>query len=95
MLVPRTGGPPATCRCGARSSYTQRELEAEEVAAVLQVVTSGPKAKTTTNMLDRILRENGVTFQRTKTWKESNDPKFASKKKRSSASTRRRRRTRA
>lgn len=97
----------------------KRALEAEEVAAVLEVATSRPKdfgmplttwslrkladflvrrklvAKTTANMLGRILRENGVTFQRTKTWKESNDPNFASKKKRSSASTRRRRRTRA
>jgi transposase len=49
-------------------------------------------AKTTANMLGRVLRENGVTFQRTKTWKESNDPDFAAKKKRSSASTRSRRR---
>jgi transposase len=96
----------------------QRELEAEEVAAVIEVATSRPKdfgmpfttwslrkladflvrrrmvAKTTANMLGRILRENGVTFQRTKTWKESNDPAFVPKKKRSSASTRKPRRTR-
>jgi len=51
-------------------------------------------AKTTANMLGRILRENGVTFQRTKTWKESNDPEFAAKKNGSRPSTRRRRRTR-
>ena len=50
--------------------------------------------KTSANMLGRILRENGVTFQRTKTWKESNDPEFASKKNASPSSTRRRRRTR-
>lgn len=96
----------------------QRDLEAEEVAAVLEVATSRPKdfgmpfttwslrkladylvrrrlvAKTTANMLGRILRENGVTFQRTKTWKESNDPEFAAKKNGSRPSTRRRRRTR-
>lgn len=96
----------------------QRELEAEEVAAVVEVAASRPKdfgmpfttwslrkladflvrrrlvAKTTANMLGRILRENGVTFQRTKTWKESNDPDFAAKKKRSSGSMRRRRRVR-
>lgn len=96
-----------------------RELEPEEIAAVLEVATSRPKdfgmplttwslrkladflirrrlvKRTTANMLSRILRENGVTFQRTKTWKESNDPNFASKKKRSGASTRRSRRTRA
>ena len=46
-------------------------------------------AKTSANMLGRILRENGVTFQRTKTWKESNDPEFAAKKNRSRRSTRR------
>jgi transposase len=97
----------------------QRELEAEEVAAVLEVATGRPKdfgmpfttwslrkladfliarrlvVKTSANMLGRVLRENGVTFQRTKTWKESNDPDFAAKKKRSSASTRSRRRGRA
>jgi len=96
----------------------ERELEAEEVAAVLEVATSRPKdfgmplttwslrkmaeflvrrrlvKRTTANMLGRILREQGVTFQRTKTWKESNDPNFAVKKKRSGASTRRPRRTR-
>lgn len=96
----------------------QRELEAEEVAAVLEVAASRPRdfgmpfttwslrkladflvrrklvAKTTANMLGRILRENGMTFQRTKTWKESNDPDFAAKKKRSSGSTRNRRHSR-
>ena len=51
-------------------------------------------AKTSANMLGRILRENGVTFQRTKTWKQSNDPQFAAKKNASPGSTRRRRRTR-
>ncbi len=30
--------------------------------------------------LDRILHEQGVSFQRTKTWKESKDPEFVSKK---------------
>ena len=34
--------------------------------------------------LDRILLEHGASFQRTKTWKESTDPEFASKKNASS-----------
>lgn len=51
-------------------------------------------AKTSANMLGRILRENGVTFQRTKTWKESNDPEFAPKKSESRRSTRKCRPTR-
>jgi transposase len=51
-------------------------------------------AKASANMLGRILHENGVTFQRTKTWKESNDPEFAAKKNESGRSTRRRRRAR-
>lgn len=51
-------------------------------------------AKTSPNMLGRVLRENGVTFQRTKTWKESNDPHFAAKKNASRPSTRRGRRAR-
>lgn len=44
--------------------------------------------------LGRILREQGFSFQRTKTWKESNDPDFDAKKNESAPSTRRRRRTR-
>ncbi len=44
--------------------------------------------------LGRILREQGFSFQRTKTWKESNDPEFDAKKNESARSTRRRRRTR-
>jgi transposase len=44
--------------------------------------------------LGRILREQGFSFQRTKTWKESNDPEFDAKKNASSRSTRKRRRTR-
>lgn len=51
-------------------------------------------AKTSANMLGRVLRENRVTFQRTKTWKESNDPEFAAKKNASRHSTRRPPRTR-
>ncbi|MFO1076653.1 MAG: hypothetical protein U1E73_02890 [Planctomycetota bacterium] len=37
-------------------------------------------SKITANMIGRILRENGVTFQRTKTWKESNDRSSCRKK---------------
>ena len=48
-------------------------------------------SKTSANMVGRILRQNGITFQRTKTWKESNDPEFAPKKSESRRSTRRRR----
>lgn len=48
-------------------------------------------SKTSANMVGRILRENGITFQRTKTWKESNDPEFVSKKNESRPSTRKRR----
>ncbi len=44
--------------------------------------------------LGRILRDNGFSFQRTKTWKESNDPDFDAKKNESSRSTKKRRRTR-
>ena len=51
-------------------------------------------SKTTANMVGRILRENEITFQRTKTWKESNDPHFAAKKNESRGSTRVPRRTR-
>jgi transposase len=51
-------------------------------------------SKASANMVGRILRENGITFQRTKTWKESNDPEFAPKKSGSRRSTRRRHPTR-
>ena len=44
--------------------------------------------------LGRILREQGFSFQRPKTWKESNDPEFDAKKNESARSTRKRRRTR-
>lgn len=44
--------------------------------------------------LGRILREQGFSFQRTKTWKESNDPEFDAKKNESARSTNKRRRTR-
>jgi transposase len=44
--------------------------------------------------LGRILREQGFSFQRTKTWKESNDPDFDAKKNESARSTKKRRRTR-
>ena len=44
--------------------------------------------------LGRILREEGFSFQRTKTWKESNDPEFDAKKNVSSRSTKKRRPTR-
>ena len=59
------------------------------------VVKEGLVRKTSRSSLQRILKENGITFQRTKTWKESHDPEFESKKNASSVSTRRRRRTRA
>lgn len=48
-------------------------------------------SKTSANMIGRILRENSITFQRTKTWKESNDPEFVPKKNESRPSTRKRR----
>ena len=44
--------------------------------------------------LGRILREQGFSFQRTKTWKQSNDPDFDAKKNASSRSTKKRRPTR-
>ena len=44
--------------------------------------------------LGRILRDEGFSFQRTKTWKESNDPEFDAKKNVSSRSTKKRRPTR-
>jgi transposase len=37
--------------------------------------------------LQRMFKEYGVSFQRTKTWKQSNDPKFKSKKNASKGST--------
>jgi len=37
--------------------------------------------------LRRLLREEGVSLQRTKTWKQSTDPNYAAKKKRSSIAT--------
>lgn len=46
-------------------------------------------AKVSANQIGRVLRENDITFQRTKTWKESKDPEFASKKNASRRSTRR------
>ena len=58
------------------------------------LVARGIVAKTSANMLGRILRENGITFQRTKTWKESNDPDFVPKKSGSRRSTGKRRPTR-
>ena len=44
--------------------------------------------------LGRLLRDNGFSFQRTKTWKESNDPDFDAKKNESASSTKKRHRTR-
>ena len=44
--------------------------------------------------LGRLLKENGFSFQRTKTWKESNDPDFKAKKNESGRSTKKSRRTR-
>ncbi len=41
----------------------------------------------------RLLRREGLTYQRTKTWKESNDPLFEEKKGASSTSTRKPQRT--
>jgi transposase len=41
----------------------------------------------------RLLRREGLSYQRTKTWKQSNDPLFEQKKGASWTSTRRRRRT--
>ena len=32
------------------------------------------------NTIRRILNEKGITYKRTKTWKESNDPEFEFKK---------------
>lgn len=40
--------------------------------------------------LRRLLREEGVSLQRTKTWKQSTDPDYAAKKKRSSSVTKKR-----
>lgn len=45
--------------------------------------------------LQRMFKEHGVTFQRTKTWKQSNDPEFRSKKNASKRSTSGRRKGRA
>jgi len=42
--------------------------------------------------LRRLLREEGVSLQRTKTWKQSTDPNYAAKKKRSSVATDKRKR---
>ncbi len=42
--------------------------------------------------LRRLLREEGVSLQRTKTWKQSTDPDYAAKKKRSSSVTKPRKR---
>ena len=58
------------------------------------VVERGIVKKTSPSTLQRILKENGVTIQRTKTWKESNDPEFASKKNASTGSIKRGQRTR-
>ena len=41
----------------------------------------------------RLLRREGLTYQRTKTWKKSNDPLFEEKKGASSTSMRKHRRT--
>lgn len=43
----------------------------------------------------RVLKRHKVTYQRTRTWKESNDPEFAAKKNASSGSTSGRRKTRS
>lgn len=42
--------------------------------------------------LRRLLREEGVSLQRTKTWKQSTDPNYAAKKKRWSGATGKRKR---
>ena len=58
------------------------------------LVRSGVVKEIHATTLGRILREQGFSFQRTKTWKESNDPDFDAKKNGSARSTRRRRQTR-
>ena len=45
--------------------------------------------------IGKVLDERKVTYQRTRTWKESKDPKFASKKNASTDSTSERRKTRS
>lgn len=50
--------------------------------------------KLSASTLQRIFKEHGVTFQRTKTWKQSNDPEFKSKKNASTHSTKKPRKTR-
>ncbi len=45
--------------------------------------------------IGKVLDQHKVTYQRTRTWKESNDPDFASKKNASTDSTRGRRKTRS
>lgn len=58
------------------------------------LVRSGVVKEIHATTLGRILREQGFSFQRTKTWKESNDPDFDAKKNESAPSTRKLRRTR-
>jgi len=43
--------------------------------------------------IGKVLDQHKVTYQRTRTWKESKDPDFASKKNASTGSTRKRRKT--
>lgn len=45
--------------------------------------------------IGKVLEQHKVTYQRTRTWKESNDPDLASKKNASTDSTRGRRKTRS
>lgn len=45
--------------------------------------------------IGKVLDQHKVTYQRTRTWKESNDPDFAAKKNASTDSTRGRRKTRS
>ena len=57
------------------------------------LVTCGVVKEIHATTLGRILRAQGFSFQRTKTWKESTDPDFAAQKNASVPSTRPHRRT--
>jgi len=58
------------------------------------LVEQGVVKEISRSTLQRMFREHGVTFQRTKTWKESPDPDFRSKKNASTGSTGGRRKAR-
>ena len=80
VVPPEAGGPSGALRGGQGAACHHARLAAH-------LVRCGVVKELHATTLGRILRDQGFSFQRTKTWKESPDPDFAAKKNASVRST--------